>query len=150
MKKKIYIIGKVTGLEPEMVKRKFDVYASRLRDSGFIPINPIEIVNDMNADWHDAMRLCIPELMKADGVHVQLDADNDSRGSSVEMSLCKALDIPMFENIESLVLYFQRNCTHPKSAVTTKIVNSIVNCETTVTICNQCGKQLSAPVTDCA
>tara|TARA_R100000655_G_scaffold109863_1_gene166000 strand:+ start:2908 stop:3174 length:267 start_codon:yes stop_codon:yes gene_type:complete len=40
-------------------------------------------------------------------------------------------------------------CKHPEMAHYTKILQEIVNCETTVTACALCGKHLTEPETDC-
>lgn len=43
---------------------------------------------------------------------------------------------------------WQDFCPHPETYL--KVLEEIVNCETTVTACRQCGKHLNKPETDCA
>jgi nitrogen fixation-related uncharacterized protein len=43
----------------------------------------------------------------------------------------------------------QKYCQHPYEARYTKLIESIVTCETTVTACALCGKHLTEPETDC-
>lgn len=40
-------------------------------------------------------------------------------------------------------------CTHPKEAQRIKVIETIVNCETTVIVCSLCGEHLTEPETEC-
>lgn len=149
MKKKIYIIGKVTGLNQRHVELKFNLYAQKLRELGFIPINPIEVVNDWKTDWHTAMRKCIAALMTADAVIAHPDSDK-SKGAATELRLCSELDIPQFISFDGLLKHFgkypQHLCQHPKPHFMD--IDSCVNCETVKTVCRECSKVLSIEI-DC-
>ncbi|MBP4137435.1 DUF4406 domain-containing protein [Flavobacterium geliluteum] len=68
--KKIYIAGKVTGLPENETNTKFQQAEITVSLAGFEAVNPIKVVNNQNADWDTAMRLCIVELMKCDAVFI--------------------------------------------------------------------------------
>lgn len=40
------------------------------------------------------------------------------------------------------------NCTHPDNENKTKVINSLLCAETTVTVCGICGDQLTPPITN--
>lgn len=149
MKKRIYIIGKVTGLPQKEVTNKFSISAQILRGMGFIPINPIEVVNDWKADWNTAMRLCIRQLMTADAVYVHRDADQ-SRGATLELAICTALELPQFITYDGILKHFgmypASKCTHPEPHEV-KVVGNL-NCDTIIKICRECSSELSTE-TDC-
>ena len=42
---------------------------------------------------------------------------------------------------------FKSNCKHKNKVL--RVIYSVVNCETTATFCEDCGKQLTKPKTDC-
>lgn len=48
---KIYIAGKISGLAPAGVQRKFEAAAAELRDKGYVPeattANPMELGDDL-------------------------------------------------------------------------------------------------------
>lgn len=46
-------------------------------------------------------------------------------------------------------LSYRDVCTHPPEAQKTEVLETCVNCDTTVVVCHWCGKQLSEPKTDC-
>lgn len=91
-KMKIYIAGKVTGLPKDEVTAKFESAASRVRELGHIPVNPIEVVNDWHCTWNEAMGKCIAALVKCDAVY-KLPCSSDSRGAKIELTLAEALDM---------------------------------------------------------
>lgn len=96
--KKVYIAGKVTGLPPAEVKEKFEQASFALRLFNLEPINPIDVVNNPAADWHQAMKLCIHALIDCDAVFI-LECAVDSKGAQLECAIAQGLDIPVFEDI---------------------------------------------------
>ncbi len=95
-KQTIYIAGKVSGLPYTTVERKFATAANYCREQGFEPINPIEEVNDENAEWNAAMRICIRSLMTADAIML-LPCWVDSPGAILEYKLAARLGMPMYD-----------------------------------------------------
>lgn len=82
---KIYIAGKITGEEPSVAKRKFKDAENKIKSifSSAIVVNPIELVNDMRMDWHEAMRICLKELSTCDMIYL-LPCWKDSKGAKIE------------------------------------------------------------------
>lgn len=150
-KKKIYIVGQVTGLPSEDVAKKFDNAARILRDLGLIALNPVEIVNDHYCAWEIAMRKCIASLVTGDAVFV-LPCAKNSRGAKIELRLCADLEIPVFVRYNDIEKHFgiypQEACEHPENR-RRKITDSIaVNCETFHIVCSDCSKVLER-IVDC-
>lgn len=149
MKKKIYIIGKVTGLPEKDVVRKFNTASRIVRDIRFLPINPIEVVNNFEADWKTAMRKCIAALMTADGAYL-LEDSKDSKGAQIEIELCQVLGIPTFSRYSLLQKHFgvfpDWDCDHPKDRQRMRTICVVANCETVQVFCQDCSTVLSGKV----
>lgn len=91
MSKKIYIAGAVSGIERTVCTQKFFEMERRLKDMGFIPINPVNIVPAIT-DWHTAMRICIKALVECDGF-VKLNDWEGSKGAMIEVSLARNIGL---------------------------------------------------------
>ena len=108
--KKIYIAGKVSGEPIRDVAIKFAKAYSEIDKLGFIPINPVELVQNYfiknfafqtlteDEEWKIAMQVCIKELVECDGV-LLLPGNLESRGATIERQLAQGLDIPTFYDI---------------------------------------------------
>ena len=99
--KKIYIVGKVTGLPIESVLKKFATAQMEIENLNFKAVNPIAVVNDWQCNWHTAMKLCIKALTDCDAI-VALDDSKYSEGAQLELTIAKRLDILIFYGIEDL------------------------------------------------
>lgn len=99
--KKVYIAGKVTGIPHDEAIRKFALAATLVKDAGFEPVNPMEVVNDANASWSGAMKLCIKALMDCDAVFL-LPCHWSSTGAKEERRLAIVLGIPTSETVHGL------------------------------------------------
>lgn len=95
---KIYITGKVTGEPMAECTMKFGAAQKELEALGYEAINPLAVVNNWQATWQEAMKLCIKALMDADAIYVLPCADR-SQGAACELSLAADLGIPMYRNI---------------------------------------------------
>lgn len=102
MKKKIYIAGKVTGEPFHKTVLKFANAKRKIEALGFEAVNPIDVVNDVNADWQEAMKICIKALIDCDGVMLLPDYIN-SRGATIERDLAKGIEIPAFHDLNRFV-----------------------------------------------
>lgn len=100
---KIYIAGKVTGENPEQCAAKFRAAADALRAAGFEPVNPIEVVNNPQCAWSDAMRLCIAAMMDCKGV-LLLPCHRASSGAQIEKRLATDVGMIVSETVDSLRL----------------------------------------------
>jgi len=102
--KKIYIAGKVSDEDFKEVAQKFAAAQSEIEKLGFIPINPVQLVQDYlyhnypffrpseEEIWKIAMQVCIKELVDCDAV-VLLPCWEQSKGAKIERQLADDLDI---------------------------------------------------------
>jgi hypothetical protein len=90
-KKVVYISGKVTGLSPDVVSKKFDDDAKFLYSRGFLPFNPTAYIKP-DCPWQEAMKLCLAILPLCDMIYMQPDAD-DSQGAIWEEQTADRLGI---------------------------------------------------------
>lgn len=88
---RVYIIGAVTGLDPEDVRNKFAHSELQLKNMGMVPVNPISFVPE-GAPWVQAMRLCIKALVDCDAVFLQPDWQ-ESKGGVLELMIARNLDM---------------------------------------------------------
>lgn len=105
--KKIYIAGKVSGEPIRDVAIKFAKAYSEIDKLGFIPINPVELVQNYfiknfafqtlteDEEWKIAMQVCIKELAECDGL-VLLPCWEQSKGAKIERQLADDLNIPIY------------------------------------------------------
>lgn len=91
-KKKIYIAGKVTGLPQQEVVDKFAKAQKEIEEMGFEVVNPIEVVNDFDTPWNEAMKMCIIALLECTGI-VLLPCWKDSKGARLEKDLARSFGI---------------------------------------------------------
>lgn len=95
MKKKIYIAGKVTGEPIDKTITKFSQAQTTIETMGFEVVNPIEVVNNMDEPWHNAMKTCIRAMLDCDAV-VILPCWQLSRGAKIERQLADDLDVDVY------------------------------------------------------
>lgn len=100
---KVYIIGAVTGLDPEEVRNKFAEAERRLKEMGMSPVNPINFVPEDLA-WGAAMRICVKALVDCDAVFLLPDWVS-SKGGMLEVTIARNLGLTEYkENIKRSVL----------------------------------------------
>jgi hypothetical protein len=89
---KVYICGKVTGLPFAEVAKKFNNAEADLEGKGYDVVNPIKLVNDANAPWPTAMRICIAGLIGCQYIHLLPDYLK-SPGATLEYQIALKLGI---------------------------------------------------------
>lgn len=95
--KKIQIIGKITGIEPERAKHKFLIAKTKLEMKGYEVFNPFDFVAE-GLHYNDQMKVCLKNLEDMDAVYLLPDWII-SEGSKKEVK--KALDL----NLEIKTFY---------------------------------------------
>jgi len=88
--KKVYISGRISGLDFNEAYRHFASAETWLIDQGHAPINPINLPRDMS--YEEYMRLDILSLMSCDAIYM-LDNYKASRGARLELSIAKAIGL---------------------------------------------------------
>ena len=76
----VYIAGKMTGL-PDLGRPKFQAAAKKLREDGFVVLNPAELPDGMPGDSY--MPICLAMVGVADAVFL-LNGWRDSPGATLE------------------------------------------------------------------
>lgn len=89
--KRIYISGPMTGL-PALNFPAFNAEAARLRGMGFEVVNPAELNEDPNANWHDCMRTDLKALLDCDTLAL-LPGWQKSSGAHLEMHVAHRVGI---------------------------------------------------------
>ena len=95
--RKVYIAGKVSGLHPDEVRKKFNEKSSQLIALGCNVFNTVEymIHNYLeNAPWEDIMKVCIVKMLECNEVHM-LPCWKSSRGARMERNLAIRLGMPI-------------------------------------------------------
>lgn len=79
---RIYIAGKITGLDTESVNEKFNTAKLIIKSLGYEPVSPLD--NGCASEcWCEQMMSCLPMLMSCDGVYFLSDW-KDSDGAKIE------------------------------------------------------------------
>lgn len=88
---KVYIIGKVTGLDYEHCCDLFAERQKELIEAGHKVVNPVQVVPE-GTQWIPAMRICIKELVECDGFSVLPNALS-SKGGLLETIIARELKL---------------------------------------------------------
>lgn len=89
---KIYISGKVTGLNPQDVKKRFEDAESLLEEIGFDVVNPLNNGLNENAAWKQHMVRDIELLMDCDAIYM-MDGWIDSTGAQIEYDIATRMKL---------------------------------------------------------
>jgi len=91
--KRVYISGKITGLDIRVARELFDLGSSIVKEMGHLPINPMELVSE-NPDmsWEEYMKNDIKILMDCHAIYM-LPNWTDSRGAKMEHMIAKDLNM---------------------------------------------------------
>lgn len=96
---KIYIAGKITGLEILAARAMFDKAQKLIELSGHDAINPMEKVSEqLNLTWAEYMKEDIPLLLSCEGIFL-LENWGESKGARLEQHIAEELGMKvMYEN----------------------------------------------------
>jgi hypothetical protein len=93
---KIYISGKITGLDIKDAEAKFEAAENYVRELGYIPVNPMKLLPYApELTWHDYMAEDIKHLLKCDAI-LMLPCWTDSKGAKLEYAIADHLDLQVF------------------------------------------------------
>jgi hypothetical protein len=96
MKEKVYISGKISGLDITEVEQNFNNAAifikKRLREK---PVNPLLFKFPINPTWREYMRKGIRELTKCDSIYM-LKNWQDSEGAKIEHYIAEKLNLNIY------------------------------------------------------
>ncbi|MBR3689946.1 MAG: DUF4406 domain-containing protein [Eggerthellaceae bacterium] len=90
---KIYVIGPVTGI-PNDNKEAFVQACHDLVEAGYLAAIPHYFIPS-DAEWHEAMKVSIAQMMQADGV-AMLDGWHDSKGACLEYDIARRVGMPAY------------------------------------------------------
>lgn len=93
--KKVYISGKISGVDVKEVIRKFHASADKLRRFGFEPVSPLDNGLPFPAAWEDHMGEDIKLLLKSDAIYLQSDYE-ESEGAQLELLIAEHRGMPIF------------------------------------------------------
>ena len=99
--KKINIAGKVSGLPIHKVTFKFGKAQRQLEKLSYDAVNPLEVVNDWNATWQEAMSKCVNALVECDALFLLPDYE-DSKGAQYELECAKELNLDIYYDINKV------------------------------------------------
>lgn len=91
-KPKVYISGKITGLEEKVYKNNFNSAELYLTGLGYDAVNPVSEVTIPNGTWEDYMRRDIKLLCDCDYIYL-IEGWEDSDGASLEKLIADNLGI---------------------------------------------------------
>jgi hypothetical protein len=90
--KKIYISGKITGLDYEQAVKSFQDAEDKLNNEGYITVNPMKLNHEHDKSWESYMREDLKALLDCTHIYMMKNWDT-SRGAIVEHNLAKELNI---------------------------------------------------------
>jgi hypothetical protein len=90
---KIYISGKISGLDVKDAEAKFEAAARVVAERGQVPVNPMELVPfDPKLTWADYMAEDVRALLNCDGM-AMLPCWKESRGAKIEHAIGEQLGL---------------------------------------------------------
>ena len=92
--KKIYLCGKVTGLDAELCRYNFEQLETLVNMSKMEPVNPMKLDHNHDKTWESYMKVCIKALVDCDAVLCMANV-KFSKGAKVERRLAYRLGIPV-------------------------------------------------------
>ncbi len=97
MKSKVYISGKISGMDYSVACSFFDNAEAFLIDEGFDTINPTKITHEHDLSWEMYMKTDVKAMMDCTHIYM-LHNWEESRGAIIEHNLAKELGFVMMYN----------------------------------------------------
>ncbi len=97
---KIYIAGKITGLDIDEAFANFRRAEVALITRGHIVVNPMRLPHNHDKTWQSYMKECLIAMIRCDAVFA-LDNAMQSKGATTEIVIARVLDLPVYiEDLE--------------------------------------------------
>ncbi len=93
--KRVYIAGKISGLDYELVKVKFTDANTLLLFLGYTPVTPIFLCK-AHWNWWRCMAVCLWNLAQCDYIFLLPDWNN-SKGARIERKFARLFNIKELE-----------------------------------------------------
>lgn len=97
--RKVYISGKITGIEDHAPKL-FSSAEFMLQAKGFLTVNPLSLNHNHNRTWHDYMKEDVKAICDCDAVFM-LNNWKDSRGAKIEHEIASYLGLDIMYQEEN-------------------------------------------------
>jgi hypothetical protein len=99
MNNRIYISGKITGMDEKEAFRIFEDAEKKMKELGYNVINPMKLPHKHDKSWISYMEDDIEALMKCDSIFM-LPNWRESNGARIEhqIALCKKMII-LYETV---------------------------------------------------
>lgn len=91
---KIYISGKITGIETEAIEL-FANAERELKEKGFETINPLTLNHEHDKSWHSYMKEDVKALCDCDAIYM-LSNWMDSKGAIIEHAIAMYLGLKIY------------------------------------------------------
>jgi hypothetical protein len=90
-KNKIYISGRITGLDPDFAIEQFRLAQIKCEQKGFEVINPINLDHSHDKKWVNFMRVDLRSMLHCTDIFMMKDW-HLSKGANIEYNLAKDLE----------------------------------------------------------
>ena len=117
-KKRIYISGKISGLDYKVASDIFEAKEKELLEKGYEVVNPFKISPEANElkeggkpSWSDHMRADIRALCLCDEIYM-LDNWVKSKGAIIEFRVAKDLELNILTSNSKLQAGPSQDCKH--------------------------------------
>lgn len=95
---KVYIAGKITGMEATKAYNNFKLAESALKQLGYEVVNPMDLPHDHDKSWESYMKECIVSLTTCDFIYL-LPNWRSSKGAQLERLIATQLKIKNINRI---------------------------------------------------
>jgi len=93
---RVYISGKISGLETHVVEGYFAAVEAELVKKGHIVVNPMKLVPyDPAHTWDYYMSKCMEAILVCDAI-LMLENWRDSKGAKIEHAIAEGLGLKMY------------------------------------------------------
>lgn len=106
-----YISGKVTGESIKKTRQKFEMFEKLLMHLGLDCVNPIKLGIETDANWDDAMEVCLNAQNEKCNAILLLHDWNESKGARMEFenAVAKSHAVYFSNNLNQIVFDVEHN-----------------------------------------